>query len=146
LTGVGISIVEGGHRRTLTAKLLTGMAIDDVIPFETGEITGDVIIPVDTPIWGKTTVQVLTTRKEVEQKTHFIESTWKDWIGETVKKIQQHTNFNEKLNKLAFSKLKEPHPAKNDDKYILNYHLGMQVVAACLFDLLPQLKDLLSLQ
>jgi hypothetical protein len=42
LTGVGISIVEGGHRMTLTAKLLTGMAIDDVIPFEPGEDTEDV--------------------------------------------------------------------------------------------------------
>jgi hypothetical protein len=163
LTGVGISIVEGGHRMTLTAKLLTGMTIDDVIPFEPGEDTGDVIILVDSPIWGKATVQVLTTRKDAskrnspyalftqkelddyqnysqrvaEQKTHFIESTWKDWIGETVKKIQQHTNLNQKFNELDFSKLKEPHPAKHNNKYVLNYRLVMQVVAACLFDLLP---------
>jgi hypothetical protein len=163
LTGVGISIVEGGHRMTLTAKLLTGMTIDDEIPFVPGQDKRDVIIPVDSPIWGKATVQVLTTRKDAskrnspyalitqkelddyqnysqrvaEQKTHFIESTWKDWIGETVKKIQQHTKFNKTFNEIDFSKLKEPHPPKNDDKYILNYRLVIQAVAACLFDLLP---------
>jgi hypothetical protein len=139
------------------------MTIDDEIPFVPGQDKRDVIIPVDSPIWGKATVQVLTTRKDAskrnspyalitqkelddyqnysqrvaEQKTHFIESTWKDWIGETVKKIQQHTKFNKTFNEIDFSKLKEPHPPKNDDKYILNYRLVIQAVAACLFDLLP---------
>jgi hypothetical protein len=33
MTGTGISIVEGAHRLTLAAKLLTGMTIDDSIPY-----------------------------------------------------------------------------------------------------------------
>jgi hypothetical protein len=85
------------------------------------------------------------SRSVAEQKRHFIESTWKDWIGETVRKIQQHTHFNKKFNEHDFSKLLEPHPVKHDDKYVQNYRLVMQVVAACLSNCC-QLEDLLSPQ
>jgi hypothetical protein len=107
-------------------------------------------------------VQVLTTRKDAskksrssaiftqkeldnyqkygqrvaEQKTHFIESTWKDWIGEKVKKIQQDTHFIKKFDENDFSKLLEPHPVKHNNTYVKNYCLVMQVVVACLFELL----------
>jgi hypothetical protein len=166
LTGVGISIVEGAHRLILTAKLLTGMGIDDLIPFDPLQDQDEesVNIPDDSPIWGKANVQVLTptrndseqnnpyrpiTQKELiayqnysqkvaEQKTHFIESTWKDWIGEVVQSVQQHKHFNTSMNEHEFSKIEEPHPVKgNDDSYIKNYRIVMQVVAACLFELLP---------
>jgi hypothetical protein len=33
MTGTGISILEGAHRLTLAAKLLTGMAINKTIPY-----------------------------------------------------------------------------------------------------------------
>jgi hypothetical protein len=162
MTGIGISIVEGAHRLTLAAKLLTGMAIDDTIPYRPPKIGPIVKVPLNSPIWGKANVQVLNvkdhdgiaspgkiiqiktlkqyqeySRKVAEQKTHFIETTWRDWIGQVLERIQQDPNYNMDFTAKSFSELPEPVPAPETDEYLQNYRTVVQHVADCLFDLLP---------
>jgi hypothetical protein len=162
MTGTGISIIEGAHRLTLAAKLLTGMAIDDSIPYRPPETGPTIQLPNNSPIWGKANVQVLTervddnmtnpgkiiqnetliryqeySRKVAEQKTHFIETTWRDWIGQVLERIHQDPNFDMKFTGKMFSQLPEPTPVPETDKYLQNYRTAIQHVADGLFDLLP---------
>jgi hypothetical protein len=162
MTGTGISIVEGAHRLTLAAKLLTGMAIDETIPYRPPKNGPIVKVPINSSIWGKANVQVLNvkdddgmaspgkiiqiktikqyqeySRKVAEQKTHFIETTWRDWIGQVLERIQQDPNFNMNFTAKSFSELPEPTPALETDEYLQNYRTVVQHVADCLFDLLP---------
>jgi hypothetical protein len=162
MTGTGISIVEGAHRMTLAAKLLTGMTIDDKIPYRPPKIEETLQLPKNSPIWGKANVQVLTekddksptrpgkiiqndtltkyqeySRKVAEQKTHFIETTWRDWIGQVLERIHHDKDFDMKFTVKMFSLLPEPKKAPETDRYLQNYRTAVKHVADCLFDLLP---------
>jgi hypothetical protein len=161
MTGIGISIIEGAHRVTLAAKLLTGMPIDQHIPFTAQELETP-NIPTKSPIWGKANVQVLSEAKQAgktnldqlihnetltifqeysqkvaEQKTHFIEATWKDWIGNVLARISQDPHIDLKFDEKSFSQLPEPIPALKNDKYLENYRKIINHVIDSLFDLLP---------
>jgi hypothetical protein len=113
LTGVGISVIEGAHQVTLATKLMTGMNLDQSLPFIPKKHLVENNIPFDSPIWGTANVQVLAVKKDdneptnqrqiilpktlrtyrsysqkiAENKTHYIDSTWKDWIGQVLQEI-----------------------------------------------------------
>jgi hypothetical protein len=50
MTGTGISIIEEAHRLTLAAKLLTGMAIDNTIPYRPPKSGPTMKLPNNSPI------------------------------------------------------------------------------------------------
>lgn len=166
LTGVGISIVEGAHRMLLTTKLMTGMPLDQVIPFDPYKTKHlrQQEIPKQSPAWSKANVQVLSIRnkqadldsngdviikhdrlqiyqkysqKVADQKTHFIDSTWRDWIGAVIQKIGEDPSLDQEFDRAAFSKLEEPGNKADNDRYLLQYRKIMTHVANCLFDMLP---------
>jgi hypothetical protein len=113
LTGVGISVIEGAHQVTLATNLMTGMNLDQSLPFIPKKHLKENNIPTDSPIWGTANVQVLAVEKDddeptnqpqiilpktlrtdrsysqkiAENKTHYIDSTWKDWIGQVLQEI-----------------------------------------------------------
>jgi hypothetical protein len=164
LTGVGISIVEGAHRVLLTTKLMTGMNLNQEIPFYPKSHMRYIKIPTQSPTWSKANLQVLTVRKNqngneikddiiikndtlwiyqeysqkvADQKTHFIDSTWKDWVGEVTRRIADDQEIDQQFDHEAFSKLKEPAQITEIDKYLDQHHKVMTHVATCLFDKLP---------
>jgi hypothetical protein len=117
LTGVGLSIVEGAHRIVLTTKLITAMPLDDIIPCypDKNMHLPEPQIPSQSPAWSKANVQVLSiknkkddydsnghiiikhdrqhsiyqkySQKVADQRTHLINSKWRDWIGAVTKRI-----------------------------------------------------------
>jgi hypothetical protein len=52
LTGVGISVIKQAHRVTLAAKPMTGMTLDQSLPFIPKKHWVENNIPTDSPIWG----------------------------------------------------------------------------------------------
>jgi hypothetical protein len=74
--------------------------------------------------------------KIAENKTHYIDSTWKDWIGQVLEEIQADSNFDQNFDEKSFSKLLEASSPQKDDLYIQNYQLVTKQVADCLFRLL----------
>jgi hypothetical protein len=72
-----------------------------------------------------------------DQKTHFIDSTWRDWIGAVIQKIGDNTSLDQQFDQDAFSKLAEPGNMKGTDRYLKQYLNIMTQVANCLFDMLP---------
>jgi hypothetical protein len=164
LTGVGISIVEGAHRVVLTTKLMTGMSLYEHIPFYPKPSIKAFQLPIQSPTWSKANVQVLTVANKkktgydendriienktlkiyqeysenvANQKTHFIDSTWKDWIGELTIDIAEDPEIDQEFGHLAFSKLKEPQTLTGLDKYLDQHHKVVTHVATCLFDKIP---------
>lgn len=163
LTGVGISVIEGAHRVTLATKLMTGMNLDQSLPFIPAKHSKDNVIPSDSPIWGTANVQVLVKKRDedeatnqrqiilsktlktyrsysqriAENKTHYIESTWKDWIGQVLQEIRADSRFDQDFDEKSFSKLAENSKRLQDDAYIQNYQLVTKQVANGLFNLLP---------
>jgi hypothetical protein len=119
LTGVGVSIMEGSHRMTLAAKLLTGMAVDCPLPVNTHQkplrthlppnsqlynlIYVDVLIPRDARVAGIHTHGFLSdvtinqarqwSQNVAMKKTHFIPATWKGWIAETLETLNARTEI-----------------------------------------------------
>jgi hypothetical protein len=152
LTGVGISVIKGAHQVTLAAKQMTGMTLDQSLPFIPKKQLVENNIPTDSPIWGMANVQVLAAKRDddeqtnqrriilpktlrtyrsyspkiAESKMHYIDSTWKDWIGQVLEEIRAYSNFDQNFDKKSFSKLSEASTPQKDDQ-----------VANCLFRLLP---------
>jgi hypothetical protein len=166
LTGVGISIVEGAHRIVLTTKLMTAMPLDEVLPSYPDKYAHlpEPKIPSQSPTWSKANVQVLSVKnnmndydsngdiiikqdrlhiyqqysqKIAEQKTHFIDSNWRDWIGAATQRISDDPSLNRQFDQHALSKLEEPPTLKSADTYLKQHRMVMTHVANCLFDMLP---------
>jgi hypothetical protein len=98
---------------TLATKLITGMHLDQSLPFIPEKHLKENNIPSDSPIWGTANVQVLAAKRDddettnqrqiilpktlrtyqsysqkiAENKTHYIDSMWKDWIGQVLQEI-----------------------------------------------------------
>jgi hypothetical protein len=160
---VGISVIEGAHQVTLAAKLMPGMTLDQSLPFIPKKHLVENNIPTDSPIWGMANVQVLAAKRDdneptnqrqiilpkplstyrsysqkiAENKTHYIDSMWKDWIGQVLEEIRADSNFDQNFDEKSFSKLLEASTPQKDDLYIQNYQLVTKQVANCLFRLLP---------
>jgi hypothetical protein len=151
LTGVGISIVEGAHRVLLTMKIMTEMNLNQEIPFYPKTHIRPIRIPTRSPTWSKAKVQVLSVTKKqngyenkddiiikhktlriyqeysqkvADQKTHFIDSTWKDWIGEVTRRIADDQEIDQQFDHDVFSKLKEPAQITELDKCLDQHHKG----------------------
>jgi hypothetical protein len=118
---------------TLATKLMTGMNLDQSLPFIPKKHSKENIIPSDSPIWGTANVQVLAIKRDedettnqrqlilpktlrtyrsysqriAENKTHYIDSTWKDWIGQVLQEIQADSKFDQEFDEKSFSKLAE---------------------------------------
>jgi hypothetical protein len=163
LTGVGISVIEGAHRVTLATKLLTGMTLDQSLPFIPEKHSVENNTPTDSPIWEMANVQVLAAKRDddetanqqqiilpktlttyrsysqkiAENKTHYIDSTWKDWIGQVLEESQADSNFDQNFDEKSFSKLSEASTPQKDDLFIQNYQLVTKQVVDCLVRLLP---------
>jgi hypothetical protein len=112
LTGVGVSLLEGSHRLTLAAKLLTGIAVDLPLPVNTVQrplkpelpqysklynlIYTDVLVPKDV-VPGYITPETVKNCKIwseniAKKKTHFIHSTWKEWLAQTMETLNAGKN------------------------------------------------------
>jgi hypothetical protein len=77
------------------------------------------------------------SQKVADQKTHFIDSTWRDWIGAVIQKIGDDPSLDQEFDQEAFtSKLAEPGNMKETDRYLKQYLKIMTHVANCLFDML----------
>jgi hypothetical protein len=114
MTSVGTSMLEGSHCITIAAKLLTGMNLDESLPFMAHKQKGGMKLPTTSPIWGSASVQVLTDKTRAyaskekrhhvmleetlrycrkfskgvaKMETHYIDLTWRDWIGQVLLEI-----------------------------------------------------------
>jgi hypothetical protein len=145
---------------------MTGMHLNQEIPFHLVAHIKPIRIPNQSPTWSKANVQVLTVANKqktgyenkddiiikdktlriyqeyslrvADQKTHFIDSTWKDWIGEVTRGIaDDQQEIDQQFDHDAFSKLKEPAQITELDKYLDQHNKVMTHVATCLFDKLP---------
>jgi hypothetical protein len=164
MTGVGISMLEGSHRITIAAKLLTAMNLDESLPFMAHQHKQETRLPKSSPIWASLSVQVLTDKTRAhaskenphhvmleetmrccrrfsegvaEKKTHYIDSTWRDWIGQVLLEIRQSSHIDQRFNAKSFIKVPNGNAPSSDDPYLPN-HVGVaKIVAQCLFEKLP---------
>jgi hypothetical protein len=164
ITPVGISILEGGHRMTLASKLLTGVKIDQRLPLtEEDIIQTRRTLPVDSPLYSKIEVQVLTavdqgrelckhqymTEKTMEtcrawssaiaeQKTHFIAATWRDWMETTMKELTSSKANLATMSIDDFMRIRNvQRKRKGTDKYLHNLRRVVKIVCECLFTKIP---------
>jgi hypothetical protein len=105
-----MSVIKGAHQVILAAKLVTGMTLDQSLPFIPKKHLIENKLPTDSPIWVMANVQVLAAKRDdneptnqqqiilpktlstyqsysqkiAENKMHYIDSTWKDWIGQVL--------------------------------------------------------------
>jgi hypothetical protein len=106
LTGVGIAVLEGSHRMTLAAKLLTGQNVSKNLPMNVMKTRLRNPVPGNSTLYHVIQVDVVMpkeagensnaepnywTRKSIEacrkwseeiayKKTFYIQATWRDWI------------------------------------------------------------------
>jgi hypothetical protein len=164
LTDVGISILEGSHRMTLASKLMTAMDLNGSLPVIPNKLILQKELPHKSPLFDKVTVHVLTpadahqtgqrrhpyitleaveacrkwSEKVADQKSHYIPPTWKEWMENTNRAIQ---NCDVKpLDFDDFIRIPVTTRANPDDKYLPVLVSVIRVVSQCLVDKLPAKK------
>jgi hypothetical protein len=72
-----------------------------------------------------------------EMKTHYIDSTWRDWMGQVLVEIRQAPHIDQEFNEKSFIKVPNDTAPGPEDPYLPN-HVGVaKIVAQCLFEKLP---------
>jgi hypothetical protein len=165
ITPIGISMLEGSHRMTLAAKLLTGMNITRSIPYMPyAKNPNPVIVPERSPLFAKITVQVFapvdtvnpTTRHHfitteslincrkwsqhvADMRTHFIESTWRDWMEDIITEIATDIAFDHHYEVDDFIRFDHYRKGRKTDvdRYMANLGSVIKIVSTSLWDKLP---------
>jgi hypothetical protein len=159
LTGVGVSVLEGSHRMTLAAKLLTGIGTDFELPVNVktrridrelpaysnlfNMVHVDVLVPRDSKTSAKanhgffTEDSIESCRKWSQTvaytKTNYIQPTWRDWIGATLETLNSEKNERVLTEEEFVTKTEK----KSREEYLNTLRHVNQCVAEALIDKMP---------
>lgn len=162
LTGVGITVLEGSHRMTLAAKLMTGIELDRQLPADVMTSHLDTHLPAYSKLYDTVSVDVMSPKTMVQKepnmpdyltpdsveacrkwseevaysKLHFIQATWRDWVEGTLEAIHGLTGT-DSLDELEFLNMKATAHIHPDDRYLLMLNHVSSCVADALLTKMP---------